>query len=66
MKSEESKIIHRKICRILVKRNDDVEVKKCLSDAYDYIVKLERENLGLKQKNKNLNEQVEKHWKYIQ
>ena len=46
----------------LNRRSQDRSIMRALKEANDYITKLERENLSLKQSNRNYKEKEEKHY----
>lgn len=63
-RSEKSIRIHLVLDELieLNRRSQDRSIMQALKETNDYITKLERENLSLKQSNKNYKEKEEKHY----
>ena len=63
-RSEKSIRIHLLLDELieLNRRSQDRGIMRALKEANDYITKLERENLSLKQSNRNYKEKEEKHY----
>ena len=63
-RSEKSIHIHLLLDELieLNRRSQDRSIMRALKETNDYITKLERENLSLKQSNRNYKEKEEKHY----